>query len=466
MGLKENEGSDTPQILAIVAACIPGVSSALLFSWPSPFLLVLINDKENYDISEIQAGLVPIFLPIGILISSIFLFTIHDKLGRKYTLLLLCIPQFLFWLITIFARDIYSFYIGRFICGVADGIMYAALPIYIGEVATPRVRGTWGNGQTFSFNAGFLLINVLGNYFTIHQTAYICLTLPILSAILFLRIPESPYYYLMKGQDERARTSLQWLLRKPDIESDFLQLKADVQRQISETGTWPDLYNIVSNRKALRASLFLRFTQQCAGIGTFENYIQYIFDKSNSGTLSPQISSIIFSALLWIVMTLFSAGLLDKFGRRKSFIISSLGCSILLAAESIYFFLDQFYSDSIDLSNFQWFPLAALIVYIITYCGGLGPLPSLMAGELFSASIKGKGLAVTNVGLAIILFVSAFLFQSLTTSIGLYAPFAVYSTLTFICFVLSFYVIPETKGKTLEEIQQELKGNAIIRITF
>ncbi|KAL1491910.1 hypothetical protein ABEB36_012431 [Hypothenemus hampei] len=450
----DQSGKHWPQIIAIIVACIPGLSSALLFSWPSPFLLVLTNDKSRYNISENEATLIPIFLPIGMSISSMLFFRLPDKIGRKYTLLLLSIPQGAFWIITIFARDIYSIYVSRFICGIADGIMYAALPTYIGEVASPKIRGTWGNGQTCSFNFGFLLINILGSYFTIQQTAYICLTLPSLSAILFLWMPESPYYYLMKGQDGNARTTLRWLTRKGDIESDFVQLKRDVERQISETGKWRDLYKITSNRKAIFCSVFLRFAQQFAGIAVFETYIQYIFDKSMSESFTPQMSAIIFSALLWIVMSGFSV-VLDKMGRRKAFIWSSFSCAIVLLAECLYFYFEE--SATHLKINLQWFPLTAFIIYVITYSAGIGLLPSLMASELFSASIKGKGLAVTNFLLGVIVTSTALIFQYLTATVGLYSPFAVFSALTFTSFAVSFFIVPETKGKTLEEIQQGLK---------
>ncbi|KAF7272504.1 hypothetical protein GWI33_014711 [Rhynchophorus ferrugineus] len=356
-----------------------------------------------------------------------------------------------------FSRNIYAFYVARLICGVADAMMYAALPIYIGEISTPKVRGTWGTGQTFSFNAGFLIINIIGNYFTIKETAYICLTLPVLFILIFIWMPETPYYYAMKGQDEKAKASLKWLLRKDNVESDFLQLKSDVQRQISETGTWRDLFTIKSNRKALLCCIFMRIAQAMAGISTFETYVQFIFDKSGSMSVSPQMSSIYFSGFLWLVMTIITFTL-NSFGRRTSMMVSCLGCSMLLLCEAIYFYINEFKPD-VNLRSIQWFPLAVLIVYVIFYSVGLGLLPSLMSGELFSVSIKGKGLSITNISMGIFIAVGTFTFKSLNSTIGLYAPFVVFAVCTFISFILAFFLMPETKGKTLEEIQQDLKGN-------
>ncbi|KAF7263815.1 hypothetical protein GWI33_001099 [Rhynchophorus ferrugineus] len=252
MGTRDKEW---PQILAIIVACIPGLTSALLFSWPSPFILVLIQDKEHYDISEDEANLLPVLLPIGVTVSAIFFFKIHDIIGRKYTLIVISIPQALFWIITIFAKDIYTFYIARVLSGVGDAMVYGTVPIYIGEIATPSIRGTWGSGQTFAYNAGFLLINVIGKYCNIQQTSYICLIFPVSFVIIFIWMPETPHYYVMKGQDDKAKASLRWLLRKDNIETDFLQLKSD--RHVWKKKVDVDFFFRMFHAVIMRGHLFL-----------------------------------------------------------------------------------------------------------------------------------------------------------------------------------------------------------------
>ncbi|CAG9759285.1 unnamed protein product [Ceutorhynchus assimilis] len=456
----EDAGREWPQILTIVFACIPGISSALILTWTSVFLPVITSD---YGISEDEANMLPIVTSLGCMIPALFFYKLPDLMGRKYTLLLLNVPQATYWLFTIFAKDMYSLCVARFLGGLADAIMYSALPIYLGEVTTPKIRGSWGNGQTFSFNAGFFLISTIGSYVSIQNTAYIFITLPIFCIIAFSWLPESPYYYLMKNKEQKARDSLKWLLRKENIEPDFQQLRKDVERQISETGTWADLFKIKSNRRALIACVFIRWGQQCAGIAVFEGYFRTIFEKTETA-LSPEVSAIIFSGWLWVVMTIFSF-FLDTFGRRKSFIFSSLGCVITLAAEAIYFYIDEFRRD-MDLTSVKWFPIVGLLFYLIFYAVGLGILPSLMAGELFSASIKTKALSFANFMMGLIVFAETYTFKSLSSLVGLYAPFAVFAIATFICFILAFYIVPETKGKTLEEIQQDLKASKKNNKTF
>ncbi|ERL95523.1 facilitated trehalose transporter Tret1 [Dendroctonus ponderosae] len=445
--------AEWPQILTIIIACIPGLTSSLIFTWSSVYIPIL---PLQYNISENDANYLPIVSSLGCSIPALFFYKLPCWIGPKGALLLLSIPQAAYWIITIFARDIVWLCVARFVGGAADAIMYAVLPMYLGEVTTPKIRGTWGNGQTFSFNAGFFVMSATGSFLTIQTTACVFLSLPVLFTALFMWMPESPYYFIAKGRDAKARSSLQFLLRKKNVNEEFQSLKKDVDRQVSETGTWRDLWMIRSNRRALIACVFLRWAQQLAGIAVFETYFQFIFQKAGPTALTPQGSALVFSGALWLAMTGFSFTL-DKLGRRKSFVFSALGCALCLTAESCYFFIDEF-RPGLDLASFSWFPIAGLLLYIFFYAFGLGILPSLMAGELFSASIKAKGLAVANVFMGVICFFTATIFKTLSNELGLYAPFALFALCTFGSCALSLSIVPETRGRTLEEIQQDLKG--------
>lgn len=299
---------------------------------------------------------------------------------------------------------------------------------------------------------GKKLLSYLPGYLSVQMTACIFLSLPVLFMVLFFWLPESPYYSVIENKPEEARKALKWLLRKPEVELEFQQLKKDVERQISETGSWSDLFRIKSNRKALLACIFVRYGQQFAGIAAFEGYFQFIFRKAGATFFSPEVSAMFFSGTLWLVMTTFSI-YLDRFGRRKLFIVSTLGCAVCLGVESCYFYCDEF----LDLTSINWVPIVGLLVYVCFYCMGVGILPSLMAGELFSTSIKTKALALANFMMGLVALIVMYSFKILSSKIGLYAPFTFYSLMSLVFFGLSFSIVPETRGKTLEEIQQDLK---------
>lgn len=325
--------------------------------------------------------------------------------------------------------------------------------MFMGEISTPKVRGTWGNLNTISVYFGIFLMNIIGSYLNVIESSYVCLSLPLTFLLLMLTIPESPYYYMMKNQYTCAKNSLKFLRGKENIHEEYKQLKSDVARQTAESGTWMDLFTIPANRRALVAGVFLRISQQMSGYLVLINFSQFIFNKSGID-FSPELSSIIYSGLLFFLTVCF-VYTLDKFGRKKNFMYSLLICGIVLLSLSAYFFLNQ--NLNMNLTKLQWFPLAGMIAYIIFMSFGIGIIPLLMLGELYSVSIKSKALSIVTIANGGIQFIINQIFYVLYAKFGLFAPFLLLSISCFISTVLSIKMIPETKGKTLEEIQQSLK---------
>lgn len=388
------------------------------------------------------------------IVSTLSFSKLSDLIGRKYTILFLAVPYFLAWLLIALARSIYVFYASRILSGVADGCFFTAVPAYIGEISTPKVRGQWGNAMSFYIYLGRLLINILGGFCSVPLTAYVCMTVPVLFAVLFAFMPESPYYCMMKGKCDEAKASLRRLRRKNDVEKEFAQLKADVERQMSETGTWKDLVTIQSNRKALVSGIFLRISQQLGGMAAFTFYTQYIF-KEAGGNLDARTSAIIFS--FFCTVTNFCSGItLDRLGRRKAYLLSLISCATVLLVIAVYFYLDKEVA-TLDLTALNWLPITGMVAFVFAFSVGMGIVPTLMLGELFSASVKSKGLSVVIATYGIMLSIVSEMFHLLQTSAGLYAPYLFFSVCCLINSPLALHFVPETRGKTLEEIQQTLK---------
>lgn len=416
----------------------------------------LTKDKVYYDISEEEASYFTVIPPIAMIISSFIFSNLNDVLGRKPVLIFIAFPYIIAWILAAVAKDVWIFYASRFFEGISDGCLYSSLPMYIGEISTPKVRGTWGNCMTFFLYLGQFIISVIGSYMNVQHTSFICICIPIIYLILFSFAHESPYFYVMKGKHEEAKESLRHFRRKQDIEEEFLKLKKDVERQMSESGTWKDLFVISSNRRAVFAGIFLRASQQLGGITAFMLYTQYMFEKSG-GNLSSEVSSMIFFAAI-VGSNVVGGSVLEKLGRRKSYFISTLFCGIFTLIEAIYFYIDSF-QKQINIQFLNWIPITAVLLYVVFYSIGLGLLPTLMLGELFSASIKVKGLCFLNMAFGVMIIIVTRVFYLLTTYVGLFAPFLFFACTCFLSCVLSLFLVPETSGQSLEDIQQSLKGN-------
>ncbi|XP_072392838.1 facilitated trehalose transporter Tret1-like [Diabrotica undecimpunctata] len=447
-----------PQVLACVIASLGAFTQGILFSWTSPFIVKIAQDKVNYNISEEEAARLPTIQPLTVLLTSLIFFKLPDIIGRKKTLLLISVPHILSLITAAVARSIYVFYLSRVFSGLANGFLWTALPMYIGEVTCPKIRGLCGTLITSAIFVGQLAVNVVGSYCDVATTSYIFIPVSILFVILFAFMPESPYYYLMKKDYGGARRSLIFLTRKRNVVDDLNNLKSDVDRQMSETGTWKDLVAIESNRNALFCAVFLRMSQSYSGISVFIQYTQYIFLKAG-GNVTPQTASIIYS-ILCVVITLFvTLFVVSKFGRKPLYSNSSALCSVILAVMAAYFYLEEFVP-TFDISSLSWLPITSLVTYQVCSCFGVAIIPSVMLGELFSASVKSKAVATMTFVNSGGIFLANATFNFLSSAGGSYAPFLFFSICTGITTVLTRFVVPETKDKTLEEIQMNLKRSA------
>ncbi|CAG9823097.1 unnamed protein product [Phaedon cochleariae] len=440
------------QILANSVSCLSAITVGLLFAWTSPFIVKILDD-ETYDVTDNQASYLTVIPPIAMILSSLAFSKLCDLIGRKRTLMLITIPHVLAWLLTL-SKNINLLYVSRFFAGTGDGCLFAVLPMYIGEISTPRVRCIYGNLVNVFTYFGMFLVNVIGSQTSVRTTAFICLPLPLIFLVSMHFMPESPSWHVMKGKEEEAKACLRRLRCKEDVEAIYRQLEADVTRQMSETGTWKDLVMNSTNRKALIAGVFLRVSQLIGGVTVFNVYTQYIFKHSGTD-VSSEIASMIYTGMCFVLI--FLAGfVVEKIGRRKAFMFSILFCGVVLILEGVYFYVDQQRHD-VDLSKVKWLPVAGMLLYIVFCSSGIILIPTLMLGELFSASIKAKGLSVLVITFGLMIFVSNNIFYWLKSGVGMWGPFVFFGVSNLVSTFLTVLFVPETKGKTLEEIQQSLK---------
>ncbi|GJQ66062.1 hypothetical protein Trydic_g4148 [Trypoxylus dichotomus] len=441
---------DWPQILALFLASICGISAGNLFAFSSPAIPKLVSD---YNFTIEQASYFTVIPPIAMIIATPIFCKLTDKIGRKYTLLITGTLHVTSWVLIAFAKTIWVFYFSRAIYGISDACLFAALPVYIAEVSTPKVRSLYGNIIVVSIFVGQFLSNCIGFHFTISNSALIMLSVPLLFLASFVFMPDTPYYLIMTNDVDGARRSLQKLRGCDHVEAELKQLVFDVHRQLSESGDFKNLWLIKSNRRALIVANLCRFFQQFSGFGALVVYSQYIFQLAG-GNISSGVASMIVSGILAFV-NLFANFISDKIGRKKSMVLSCLGCGVMLLGEAIYFYLQA----NVNLAPISWFPIVALVGYTCLFSIGLGVVPTLMLGEMFSTSIRKHATTICNIAFGLSVCILTKVFQLMMSAFGLWVPFLLFSICCFISSIASYFIVPETKGKTLEEIQQMLKGN-------
>lgn len=362
-------------------------------------------------------------------------------------------PYMTSWLIVAFTSSPELLIFGRAISGISDGCLFTSAPIYIGEIANPKVRGLLCSSIPVCLILGVLIINILEAFLSVHTCALLVTILPITSFIGMLFMPESPYYLLMQNRPAEAQETLERIRGSEDVQEEVKRMSDAVKSQKEESkGTIKDVFTVPSNRKALLIMMLLRATQQFSGITALIFYISLILKESGS-QYSVTLSTLLFFAVQ-LVMSILGSVIVDCTGRRMLLLWSALGSGVALLAEGLYF---QFDLEGADMTSWQFVPITALVVYVIFYGFGLQNIPILMLGELFPTNIKAAALCFGDLYFAALASIVSKYFQAVSEDIGIYFAFYSFATCCFIGFCLIYIFVPETKGITLEEIQSLLK---------
>lgn len=371
---------------------------------------------------------------------------------------------------SIFLSQILVLYTARFILGFTCGVITVASPLYSEEIAEVRIRGAVGVYLDIMFNVGILYVYVVGAILPYVWMSIACTILPVLFAVTFFWIPESPIYLLSKGQIDKAEKSLCWLRgvsiqHSAEIEDELKQMQSFIKGYKVRTPVSNDQTSLPSKvinffrsisvtsatMKAMNIIFGLMAFRQLCGMNAVLAYTVEIFEAAGSA-LDPHLCTVIVG-IIQLVSTCIPSFIVDCAGRRILLIISGAGMAVCLLAMVIRFFL---LNQGIEIKFIGWLPLIAVNLYIVACSLGVGPLPWFMMPELLSNEAK-SWVSSTAVCLnwAMAFLVTKF-FPIMMNDMG---SEATYGTFFVICLVGTIFIVvfvPETKGKTREEIHRQL----------
>ncbi|KAB0796846.1 hypothetical protein PPYR_10907 [Photinus pyralis] len=438
------------QYAAAFTALPATLSSGLHLAWTSPYLPLLLskdspipmtNDESSWVATMYMAG-----GPCGALLSGALL----DRVGRKTILLSSSLAIFTTWIIIAFATTIQELLVGRFLAGFCDGLIFGVTPIYFGEIADAQIRGRLGCSIAITFEIGSVLMNVIGSYLSIRQSALVCSAIPVLFFVTFIWMPESPNYFLIKGETEKAKRCLV-ALKGENIDDTMSAISSATAEESLNRTRCASLFKKV-NRRSLFIVVALRLTQQFSGVIAFTFYAQTIFREAEDA-ISPLLSTVIFYAVQ-LTFLLMNSQLVDRIGRRPLLITSTIGVGAALFAEGTFFLVRDVVE--LDTTAIAWLPVLILIIFIISFGLGLQTMPLFIGSEIFPPNVKAYAAAISDVCYYAFAGMSSKYFQFAKDKYGMYVPFFSFAFCCTIGLIFIIYFVPETKNKTLEDIQIEL----------
>lgn len=205
-------------------------------------------------------------------------------------------------------------------------------------------------------------------------------------------------------------------------------------------------------RTALICSLGLMFFQQFSGINAVIFYTNNIFQSAGSD-IPPAIATIIVGVVQTLA-TYVSSLLIERAGRRILLLQSCIIMGICLIILGVYFKIQE----TTNLSAIGWLPLVCLVLFIISFSMGFGPIPWMMMAELFSVELRGTASGLTVIINWFLVFIVTLCFPLMKDAIGIYSCFWFFACVMVLCIFFVFFLIPETKGKTMSQIQAILAG--------
>nr|CAD7197765.1 unnamed protein product [Timema douglasi] len=386
-------------------------------------------------------------LNLGAFIGAIPAGILADHIGRRTTLCGLAVPFFVSWLMIAFCSSALELYVGRIVGGMAVGAVSVVAPMYISELADSKVRGALGTFFQLQITLGILcgyLVGMVGDH---RVLAFILSVLPVVYFVSFIWMPESPVYLLSKDKLNEARRS------NYDIEDEMVRMTESSGDSQKRKGGLGELLSNPVTRRALTIALGLMMFQQLSGVNAVIFYTGQIFDLAGSSI--PSATACIIIGVVQVIATYVSTLLVDRAGRRILLLISDSVMALCLGVLGAYFHLLNNHYDTSDVS---WVPIVSVAIFIVVFSLGFGPIPWIMLGELFPANVKGVASAVAAAFSWILSFAVTKVFQNMTSSLGEDITFWVFTGICVVGTVFVFVMVPETKGKDLNEIQEELSG--------
>ncbi|KAK1436533.1 hypothetical protein QVD17_02314 [Tagetes erecta] len=393
---------------------------------------------------------------VGAMVGAIASGQIAEYIGRKGSLMIAAIPNIIGWLCISFAKDTSFLYMGRLLEGFGVGIISYTVPVYIAEIAPQNMRGGLGSVNQLSVTIGIMLAYLLG-LFANWRILAILGTLPCLILIpgLFF-IPESPRWLAKMGMTDDFESSLQ-VLR--GFDTDITVEVNEIKRSVASSNRRAAAirFSDLKQRRywfPLMIGIGLLVLQQLSGINGVLFYASNIFQSAG---ISSSDAATLGLGAIQVIATAVSTWLVDKTGRRILLTVSSAGMTISLVVVAASFFVKGFVDDDSSLyAAMGILSVVGVVGMVIGFSLGMGPIPWVIMSEILPVNIKGLAGSIATLANWFIAWLITMTAPLLLAWSG-GGTFTLYMLMCAATVVFAVILVPETKGKTLEEIQFSLR---------
>lgn len=424
-------------------------------SWASPSMVKLLSPNSPIHVQKHEASWIGSFLAIGATVVAIPYTYLFNTVGRKWLITSTAASYLIGWLMLIFSTSVTHLYIGRFLIGTAVGPTYGIIPTYLAEVVGKKVRGSTVIILIISRSVGSLMQYLIGPRVSLQTLNIISTIVPAFLCVFSLMLPETPYYLLGTKKEKEAEIVLMRLRgtnNPEDVKEEFLDIKKCLQE--SPKMPYKDLLkelSLTKTKKVIAIIAISIFGHQFCGVSAITVYMETIFISMNS-PIRPSLAVVI-TEILADITVLITLVIIDKVGRKPLLLVASLTCIAADVIIGLFFFLRE---KSILGDEHGWIGLIGMFLIHIGEAMGLASVPVVVMSEIMSFSLKGWLSGFYLVVQGTYNACSIKIFQILNDNAGPFYSYWMYAAciLFSVCYLMIF--MPETKQKSLREIQKML----------
>jgi MFS transporter, SP family, galactose:H+ symporter len=403
--------------------------------------------KKDFSLSPGLEEIVVSSVLLGSLIGAIAGGMLADRWGRRKLLIITAVVFGSGAIGAALAPDTAWLIVARVIAGIAIGVASFVAPLYISEIAPVAIRGKLVSVNQVALTSGIVISYLIDYAFADAQAWRWMFALAVVPAAAFgiglVFIPESPRWLVGCGLVDKARAVLHRIRAPEQVEAELSEIQHSAQEQ---KANWTELLSPLL-RPAMIVGVGLAVAQQITGINTVIYYAPTIFKFAGLSSASVAILASVGVGIVNVILTIVAMQLIDRVGRRPLLLISLAGMSVSLIVLGVAFKLPQL-SGSLG-----WIAVTSLMLYVGSFAVGLGPVFWLILSEIYPLRIRGRAMSVGTVANWSANLIVALSFLTLTQVMGKSATFWLYGIVSIGAWLFAFFLVPETKGKTLEEIE-------------
>lgn len=429
--------------VAALGGLLFGFDTAVI-SGTTPFI------QPYFNLSDIGLGWTVSSLLLGCIAGVLSAGKPGDVFGRKSTLMVSAGLFFLSAVGSSLSREIETFIAFRIMGGLAVGSASILSPMYIAEVSPAAVRGRMvstnqlaiviGIGLAFVTNA--LLVNTGENNW---RWMLVVMGIPAILFFFSLMIaPSSPRWLMQKGLREKSLEVLLRLNNEENAHKELINIEQSISRTKDE-GSYGELFS-PGMRPVMWVGILLAVFSQITGINSIMYYAPVIF-KSIGNSVDSAITQTAFIGGVNLVFTLVAIAAIDKLGRKRLLLLGVSGMVLSLTVISLAFFLNRFEGYLI---------LVCMLAYIASFAISLGPVTWVLISEIFPNRLRSKAMSVAVMALWLTNFLLILVFPVMLNRLGGGFSFLFFTAMSILLLLFTLFRIPETKGKSLEEIEHLL----------